>query len=811
MGVFKCKMCGGSLEVKEGMTICECPYCETEQTIPRQNDDITINLFNRANRMRMKSEFDKAQVKYEELVLDCPDDPESYWGLILCKFGIEYVEDPVTNRMIPTLHRTQVNSVTSDPDYKSVLEYADDSQRELYEREAAEIDKLHKDVMAVVQNESAYDVFICYKEKDENGLRTRDSVIANDIYYQLTQEGLKVFYAAITLENKLGQEYEPYIYAALHSAKVMLVIGTCPEFFEAVWVRNEWSRYLKIVQADRSKLLIPCYRDMDPYELPEEFCNLQAQDMSKIGFITDIITGVKKVLEAKPNRASNTTVSEPEPGTTIQSPEVNYENILKRGYISLKGGEWREAKQFFNRVLDENPEEYRAYIGLLCAEMQAFDEEDLVNIGKTIKDSANYKQACLFGGQEVENRLSGYAALHKRNEELGIVYCVKESEDYQNSDYDDDPNKEKENLDIIRKSQLGDKVSFGPYEWIVMGKDNDLVLLLSSGCIGTGAYRREKLTEMQDTWENSDLRKWLNERFYYRFSKFNRMRICKTSNYNPDNYFYKTRGGNSTEDYIFLLSLQENERLRMSIRPDHETYYWLRSPGEAPDHAVYVSRSDVYPSGDNKTVVHIGIRPAMYLNLSMTVKYPVHKTAEYVLFSEMKYENKEDEYLSRIRNLRKGDWIDFGPYGWTVISATQREKVLFCNDIVEQREYHSSPSDLTWEESDLRKWLNEEFYNRFSSNEKALIGYSRITNSGNPEYQTPGGNTTDDYIYLLSYEEVSSLKWNNLIRQDDWWLRTPGSKQNQTSFIESWIKKPNLNGCSVNESHGVRPALKIKL
>ena len=47
--------------------------------------------------------------------------------------------------------------------------------------------------------------------------------------HQLTQEGFKVFYAAIT-RGQARQEYEPYIFAALNSAKVMLVIGSKPEY-----------------------------------------------------------------------------------------------------------------------------------------------------------------------------------------------------------------------------------------------------------------------------------------------------------------------------------------------------------------------------------------------------------------------------------------------------------------------------------------------------------------------------------------------------------------------------------------------------
>lgn len=158
-------------------------------------------------------------------------------------------------------------------------------------------------------------------------------MLANDIYHQLTQEGFKVFYAAITLEDKLGQEYEPYIFAALNSAKVMLVIGSKPEYFTAVWVKNEWSRYLKLMKADRSKLLIPCYKDMDAYELPEEFAHLQAQDMGKIGFINDIVRGIKKVINKdEPKSAVKETAAA---GQTVNSGVAP---LLKRISLFLEDG-----------------------------------------------------------------------------------------------------------------------------------------------------------------------------------------------------------------------------------------------------------------------------------------------------------------------------------------------------------------------------------------------------------------------------------------------------------------------------------------
>ena len=299
MAVFKCKICGGSLDIADGNSVAVCDYCGTKQSIPTTKDDVVANLFNRANNLRLKCEFDKAEEVYEKILGKDETLAEAHWGLVLCKYGIEYVEDPATETRVPTCHRASYESVTSDADYLSAIEYADSEQKGIYKAEAKAIEGIQKRTLEIVKNEKPFDVFICYKETDKKGKRTVDSTYANDIYHQLTNEGFKVFFAAITLEDKLGQEYEPYIFAALNSAKVMLVIGSKEEYFNAIWVKNEWSRFLKLMKTDRSKLLIPCYKDIDPYDLPEEFAHLQAQDMNKIGFINDIVRGIKKVVKAE--------------------------------------------------------------------------------------------------------------------------------------------------------------------------------------------------------------------------------------------------------------------------------------------------------------------------------------------------------------------------------------------------------------------------------------------------------------------------------------------------------------------------------
>lgn len=157
---------------------------------------------------------------YESIVADFPEEAEAYWGLVLCRYGIEYVDDPATGRKVPTCHRSSFDSILEDSDFEQACENADPIARRVYRDEAKTIEDIRKGIVEVSGKEPPYDIFICYKETDEKGERTVDSVIAQDVYDALTEKGYRVFFSRITLEDKLGTEYEPYIFAALNSAKV---------------------------------------------------------------------------------------------------------------------------------------------------------------------------------------------------------------------------------------------------------------------------------------------------------------------------------------------------------------------------------------------------------------------------------------------------------------------------------------------------------------------------------------------------------------------------------------------------------------
>ena len=205
-------MCGGSLNVNENESYTTCEYCGTKQTLPKLDNDERANLYDRANHFRRNNEYDKASAIYEQILNQDSSDSEAYWSLVLCRYGIEYVEDPTSRKRIPTVNRAQFTSIYADENYKQAIEHADGYQKEIYETEASIIDEIQKNILSISQKESPFDVFICYKETDDQGRRTVDSVLANDLYHQLSQEGFKVFFSRITLEEKLGSAYEPYIF-----------------------------------------------------------------------------------------------------------------------------------------------------------------------------------------------------------------------------------------------------------------------------------------------------------------------------------------------------------------------------------------------------------------------------------------------------------------------------------------------------------------------------------------------------------------------------------------------------------------------
>lgn len=452
---FYCKMCGGELEVNQDATVGQCQYCGTKQTIPKTDNEKIMNLFNRANHYRMKNDFDNAMNSYENILNEDSKNAEAYWGLCLCRYGIEYVKDPLTEKMIPTCHRTQLESIIEDEDFISACENADSVARSTYEQEAKHIDKIQKKILQISSKEEDYDVFICYKEADNMGERTPDSVIGQDIYDALTEKGIRVFFARISLEDKVGTAYEPYIFAALQSAPIMITIGTKPEYMEAVWVKNEWSRFLAMMKKDSKKTIIPVYKFMSPYDMPEGFARIQAVNMEKIGAMQDLVHGIEKILGKDKNRIVEKVVHVEENANSASK----YAPLLERAWIFLEDKNWNKAREYVERVLDMNPKCGEAYLIKMLAGMSLNNRNALKNWSHPLDGYDEYKKIMKYGDDELKNELMQYNKIivdrqRKKEQELNEKRMREERELYERKKREEEERKarlEKKRQEIYAK------------------------------------------------------------------------------------------------------------------------------------------------------------------------------------------------------------------------------------------------------------------------------------------------------------------------------------------------------------------------
>lgn len=186
------------------------------------------------------------------------------------------------------------------------------------------------------------------------------------------------------------------------------------------------------------------------------------------------------------------------------------------------------------------------------------------------------------------------------------------------------------------------------------------------------------------------------------------------------------------------------------------------------------------------------------------------------------------------------DMVAFGKYNWQVLNVNDDRALIITQDIIGLRWYHTKFEDITWVNCDLRVYLNDEFYNEFSQNEKAKIITVTNKNLDNQWFKTKGGEDTTDNIFLLSLEEVceyfgdskaklqnkGSQKWfiddqNNRKRKAKygndyhWWrLRSPGY-YGGTGASVSYNGYVYVRGNGVygrpRDGGGLRPALWLQL
>lgn len=816
MSVFKCKMCGGTIEFEQGATVGVCDSCGTKQTLPRLDNDKKANLYDRANHFRRNNEFDKAMGIYEQILNEDNTDAEAYWSLVLCRYGIEYVEDPSSHKRIPTVNRAQFTSIFDDDNYKSALRYADGYQRSIYEEEAKAINEIQKGILEISSKEEPFDVFICYKETDNSGRRTQDSVLANDLYHQLTQEGFKVFFARITLEDKLGTAYEPYIFAALNSSKVMVVLGTKPEYFNAVWVKNEWSRYLALIKQGQKKMLIPAYKDMDPYDLPEEFSHLQAQDMSKLGFMQDLIRGIKKIAQA--DTPKTTVVKE----TVISGGNANTAPLLKRAFMFLEDGDWNSANEYCEKVLDLDPECAEAYLGKLMAELQVKTQKALADCAEPFDDKDNYKKVIRFGDEKLKSALTGYIEhINTRNENARLNDIYTRAKNAMSAANTESAYKEAAHLfETISEYQDSAVLAQSCYEKAEVARKDSI---LSSGkAIMTGEviFNYEyaiKLFESISGWRDAD------EKIYACQKRIEEIKA-------------KEEAERLEKERQAEIARKEAER----IAKRNKKIAIITTPIVCAIIAfIIVLNTVIIPNGKYNDAIELMDAGNVVEAYEALVALDGYKD------SEDKANSIYVQYkVERLKVAKAGDYVFFGAYEqdnntsngkedveWLVLEVKDGKALVISKYALDCKPYNTSYTDVTWEACTLRRWLNNDFINAaFSADERTMIPTVTVSADKNPNYNTNPGNATQDQVFLLSITEADKYFSSDSARQCEptdfavangawesdsgncwWWLRSPGSHQDSAASVSDG-GSVDYGGYSVNYDTGaVRPALWINL
>ena len=827
MSIFKCKMCGGTIEFEQGATVGVCDSCGTKQTLPRLDDDKKANLYDRANHFRRNNEFDKAMGIYEQILNEDNTDAEAYWSIVLCRYGIEYVEDPTSHKRIPTVNRAQFTSIFDDDNYKSALQYADGYQRSIYEEEAKAINEIQKGILAISQKEEPFDVFICYKETDNNGRRTPDSVLANDLYHQLTQEGFKVFFARITLEDKLGSAYEPYIFAALNSAKVMVVLGTKPEFFNAVWVRNEWSRYLALIKQGQKKMLIPAYKDMDPYDLPEEFSHLQAQDMSKLGFMQDLIRGIKKIAQAD---APKTTVVKE---TVISGGNANTAPLLKRAFMFLEDGDWNSANKYCEKVLDIDPENASAYLGKLLSELRVRKQEALKEQAEPFDYNNNYQKAVRFADEKLKTALTGYIEhINTRNENARLDSIYTRANNAMSAANTESAYKEAAHLfESIDEYQDSAVLAQSCYEKAEIARKDAILSegkAKMSGEVISNYEAAIKLFESIFGWKDADekiygCQKKIEEiKAKAEADRLEKERQAEIARKEAERIAKRNKKIAIITTPIVCAVIAFIIILNTVIIPNgkYNDAIALMDAGKYTDAISAFEALEGYKDSVNK------IEECKYNDAIALMDAGNVVEAYKALVALDGYKDSADKansiydqyYVEKLKIVKAGDYVFFGAYEqdnntsngkedveWLVLEVKDGKALVISKYALDCKPYNTSYTDVTWETCTLRKWLNNDFLgSAFSADEKAMIHTVTVSADKNPNYNTNPGNATQDQVFLLSITEANKYFSSDSARQckptdyavangaleyvydsgNCWWrLRSPGYIQNCAASV----------------------------
>ena len=292
---------------------------------------------------------------------------------------------------------------------------------------------------------------------------------------------------------------------------------------------------------------------------------------------------------------------------------------------------------------------------------------------------------------------------------------------------------------------------------------------------------------------------------------------------------------------------QSSEKEKVSITPEKEG----QSDNRDKEETKKIKKKNDYFPIIIGILILLGIAGAFAYNKSVSKKGTTAKVESSSQEEDKESEHKEETTSKAESSSQKkdnnpdykvGETIEFGnypqdkdgtekPIEWIVMKNEGNQVLLLSKYVLDAKSYNEEWGDVTWETSDIRQWLNNEFYTTaFNKAEKAKIQTSLTKNEDNSKFGTSGGNDTEDKVFLLSKKEAKTLFSNNeeriakateyaeksgvYVNEEKaawWWLRSPGTYSDDAAVVgnDGWV---DGNGDSVHINRdGVRPALHLNL
>ena len=298
----KCYYCGGENDTSRMIddTI-QCQYCRRWISVPSRLDQEKQALYDLGKQKMELLQFEEAEKDFQALIRKDPENGDAYWQALLCHYGVEYILDEASRQNIPTITLLSKEPILEHSYYVQAIQNAEnDELRTTWRAEAEHISKIIQMYEKIAAAEKGYDVFISVKQGTAQGTPTSDSFEAAQLMKFLEEKGLRVFNSRFSLKDIIGQEYEPYIMAALLSARAMVVVGSSRDYLEARWVRNEWRRFRWLQENSQEKrVLIPFLLGMSPNDVPTEMGAIQCVVNTSASPYADILRAIRKAVPLK--------------------------------------------------------------------------------------------------------------------------------------------------------------------------------------------------------------------------------------------------------------------------------------------------------------------------------------------------------------------------------------------------------------------------------------------------------------------------------------------------------------------------------